>query len=407
MDIVASLKFLAIAIPALLLVITVVITVHEMGHFWAARLFGVKIDRFSLGFGKTLFARRDKQGVEWRIGALPIGGYVRFAADPDVAGVPDARDLAELRERIIEAEGPGAERRYYFFKPVWQRAVIAIAGPVANFLLAIFILGSLAWAIGIVVFPSRIGTVTPGSPAQSAGFRPGDEVISADGRRIQSFDLLHEYVAVRSGEPIRFEVRRGTQTIQITATPARVVAKDPSGNATVHEGLLGLGPDQTARPFRLRMGPGEAYSYGVRRTFDILGATLHYLGRIVQGRESGDQISGPIGMLQATGAVTKSAAQTEGPLWFRAASVAVVLSEWTAIISIGIGFLNLLPIPVLDGGHLLFYVYEAVARKPLRARVQELSLQVGLALLVCLMLFAGWNDLNRLGLFKFLGGLFT
>ena len=406
MFILGFVQWLASAVLPLLVIFTVVITVPELGHFLGARLFGVKVDRFSIGFGKTLLSRTDKSGVEWRLAALPFGGYVKFSGDANTNGVPDADDLAELKAEIIEAEGPGAERRYYHFKPVWQRALIAAAGPVSNFLLAIFIFGSLTWALGEDVIAARIGTVTPNSPAAHAGFQPGDEIVKADGHSIDSVQGLAQYVFIRGGEPITFEVRRAGQTVTLKAEPATVSITE-NGQEQGHKGQLGLGPDLNGRYRHVSYGPLEAYRQGAKTTWSILSDTTHYLGRIFRGRESGDQISGPIGMLKASGDTTKAAAAIQGPLWLKAANVALHDIELVALISIGIGFLNLLPIPVLDGGHLLFYAYEAVARKPLGARVQELGLQVGLALLVCLMLFAGWNDLHRQGLFKILGGLFS
>ncbi len=391
-------------IPSFLVVITLVVTVHELGHFWTARAFGVAVDRFSIGFGRALFSRRDRHGIEWRIGWMPLGGYVRFAGDENAASLPDQEDLDALRAHIIAREGAGAEKKYLHFKPLYQRALIVAAGPVSNFILAIFLFTLLFSVIGEGVMPAKVGEVLAGSPAASAGFKVGDEIVAADGGKLTGWDDFRRYVTLRNGVPIDFTVKRGGQTITLSATPADKLSKDPFG-ATQKTGQLGLAPSDD--PVRwVRYNPVEALGKGVDHTWDVLHTTIFYLGRMVTGHVGAEQLHGPLGIAQVTGAVTKDAAVHGGKdLGDRVIAVAFTLINLAAIISVSIGFMNLLPMPVLDGGHLLFYAYEWIARRPVAAKVQAAGYRVGLALLVCLMLFATWNDLHPQRVFEFLGAL--
>ncbi|WP_339914486.1 RIP metalloprotease [uncultured Brevundimonas sp.] len=388
-----------------LLVLTIVVTIHELGHFLVARAFKVKVDRFSIGFGRAVLSRTDRHGIEWRLGWLPLGGYVKFSGDLDSSAVPDQAGLDDLRQEIVAEQGAGAEKAYFYFKPIWQRALITAAGPFANFVLAITIFTVLFSALGVSVVPARVAEVFPDSAASRAGFQVDDRVIKVGGREISDFRDVGQFVALSSGSPLDFVVLRNGHEITLTATPVRTVRDDPI-SGPVRVGYLGLGwnprPGEVAY---IHYPPHKALGQAVMQTGDILGTTLTYLGRIVTGKESGDLLSGPLGIAKAAGGVTKRAAAATTDRGLQLANVSLMLIQFAAIVSIGIGFLNLLPIPVLDGGHLLFYGYEAVARRPVPANVQEVGYRVGLALLVGLMLFATWNDLQKLSLFKFLGGL--
>jgi len=385
-----------------LLVISVIITIHELGHFLTARLFKVAVDRFSLGFGPTIASWRDRGGVEWRVGALPLGGYVRFAGDDNAASIPDGDDLEVMRAHIVAREGVGAEKKYLHFKPLWQRALIVAAGPFANFALAV-VLFTLFFAIfGEQVTSNRIAEVTPGGAAQKAGFQVGDVVRAADGHTIGSFEDLKFYVQYRANVPIVFTVDRGAQTLDLTATPAGVADEDSGGRPL---GRLGL----SARGTRLvRHGPVETVALSVKRTYEVAATTLYYLSRIVTGHVPSNQIGSFIGIAHQTGDMTKRAIDTAHedhvPV---AVSLAFTALQLIAFLSISVGLLNLMPVPVLDGGHLLFYAYESVARRPLSANIQAAGYRVGLALLLGLMLFATWNDLQGLRVFHFLGGLIS
>ena len=388
-----------------LLVLTFIVTIHELGHFLVARAFGVKIDRFSVGFGKTIFGRVDRKGTEWRVAWLPLGGYVKFSGDLDASSVPDQAGLAELRQRVITEHGPGAERDYFHFKPIWQRALIVAAGPAANFLLAMVLLTGLFMALGEVIAAPRVGLVVPGSPAAAAGFLPGDLIRTINGRAVDEGADVTEIVMLSAGDPLRFTVDRAGREVQLTATPVRQVEQSAiAGRVRIARIGLGIQPLGSDIQFR-RLNPIEAAGRSAERIGSTISGTMTYVGRIFVGKESGDLLNGPIGIAKAAGGITQQSAAASDDPTLSALNVLVNLIQLAALISIGVGIVNLLPIPVLDGGHLLFYGYEAVARRPVPARVQEVSYRVGLALLAGLMLFATWNDLQKLSLFKFLGGL--
>ena len=390
-----------------LLVLTVVVTIHELGHYWAARACGVAIDQFSIGFGRRIFGWRDRQGVEWRVGWIPLGGYVKFSGDENVASVPDHENLAAMRERIDAVQGPGAASRYFHFKPVGQRAFITAAGPAANFILAIVLFAILLMSVGETVIPARVAAVEADSPAARAGFVVDDVIVRANGQKIENFFDLQQIIAVRSNAPTAFVVDRGGQLVTLNATPERRIRPDGMGGEQ-KIGVLGISsPAQMGERTVRRYGPLEAVAGGVERTWRVLSTTVYYLGRVVTGRESADQLGGPLRIAQASGQVAQSGAQGAPDLGSMLLGSGVALLGLTAVLSVGIGFMNLLPVPILDGGHLLFYAYEAVARRPLAAKVQAAGYRVGLALLLGLMLFATWNDLQQLRVFKFLGGLFS
>jgi|SRR5215217_27563 len=391
-----------------LFVLTLVVTIHELGHFWAARAFGTVIESFSIGFGKAIFKWRDKQGVEWRIGWLPLGGYVRFAGDDNAAStVPDQNDLAEMEAKILAHNDPSAVQKFYHFKPVWQRAIIAAAGPAANFVLAILLFALLAGTFGETRATPRISAVQPGSVAEQSGFQPGDIIRKADDQVIKDWRDVGAYASLRANVPVTFLIERGGREFELTATPREVESVDPTG-AKQKIGRLGLEGRPTADDItRVRYGPIEAIGYGFRQTWNVLDTTLFYLGRIVTGQVPADQIGGVIGIAKASDTVAKMGAEGAPTPALGLLGSFVALLSLSAVLSVSIGFLNLLPIPVLDGGHLLFYAYEAVARRPLAANVQAVGYRLGLALLLGFMLFAVWNDLQRYNVFNFLGGLFS
>ena len=393
-----------IYIVPFLLVLTFIVTIHELGHFLVARRFGVKVDRFSIGFGKTIVARTDKHGTEWRLAWLPLGGYVKFAGDLDASSVPDQAGLAELKQRVIAENGPGAERDYFHFKPIWQRALIVAAGPAANFLLALVLFTILFSVIGERIAAPRVAAVIPGSPAAEAGFLPSDRIVAINSRPVQDQSEVTQTVMMSAGDPLRFTVDRAGRQVDLIAIPRRVIQDDElSGRVRVAQIGLALRPQQEDYRFR-RLNPLEATSKGAEMIGTTVATTGTYIGRIFTGKESGDLLSGPIGIARAAGGATRQAVAADPAPGYIAVNLALTFLQFAAIVSIGIGIVNLLPIPVLDGGHLLFYAYEAVARRPVPARVQEVGYRVGLALLAGLMLFATWNDLQKLSLFKFLGG---
>lgn len=397
-----SLSNLVMSVGAFLIVLTIVVTIHELGHFLMAKSFGVAIDRFAIGFGKPIFRRLDKSGVEWRIGSLPLGGYVRFAGDADASSsVPDAEDLNDLRQQVIRQQGPDALKRYFHFKPIYQRALVVAAGPAANFVLSIFLFSLFAAVIGINVTRPQIGGVGADSAAASAGLQKGDLITSIDGHSVKDFKDLVEYVHLRAGDPLTFEFLRSGTPKSVVVTPRRVNVTDPLTHRSMQIGRIGVLPMSNST--RLQLPPVEAVRWGVGETWNIVSTTVTYLGRIVTGKESPSQLSSFLGMAQTAGSVVKDGADSSNNLQGKAAGVALNLLSFTALVSTAVGFMNLLPVPVLDGGHLVFYAYEAVAQRPLGAKFQAASYRIGLALLIGLMLFATWNDIQQRSIFNLLG----
>jgi len=392
----------ALYVVPFLFLITVIVTVHEFGHFLTARACGVAVDRFSIGFGRAIVSFKDRWGVEWRIGWLPLGGYVKFAGDDNAASVPDQEDLDSLQSRIAKREGVGAELRYFYFKPLWQRALIVAAGPAINFLFAIALFATLLATVGEPDASMHVMGVNPGSAAAAAGVRVGDVITAADGHHLDRFDDLQSYVQDRPGVLMDLTVTRSGHTLEIPITPGVDVQKSPAGGS-VKVGLLGISSQGMVR----RYAPLQALGRGVGMTWSTVERTGYYIGRMFAGK-AGWPFQGFFGAAHVTGAVTKEAIAASQTDHVNIALVlAVEFAQLAALLSTGIGLVNLLPIPVLDGGHLLFYAYEAVARRPLPAQAQAAGYRVGLALLVGLMLFTAWNDLQRMQLFHFLDALFS
>jgi regulator of sigma E protease len=355
------------------------IFIHELGHYFVGRWFGVKADTFSIGFGRELFGWTDKRGTRWKVGWLPLGGYVKFAGDMNPASTPtdDWLNLpAEERAKTFQA------------KKVWQRFLIVLAGPATNFLFAIV---AFMLIFGIYGYPSNtasVGEVKQGSVALAAGFQPGDRVLEINGRRIDTFADLATYVALRPSEPMDFRVQRGAGEVRLHATPREVSDTDQFGNRS-RIGQLGLG--QRDRPEFTRLSLWQLPGAAVAKTVDSVQTMLTALGQVVSGRRPLSELGGPLKIGQVAG---QQASQGWLPFfWFM------------TIVSINLGFINLLPIPLLDGGHLLFYAIEGVRRKPLRPEAQEWAFRTGLAVLLALMIFVTFNDLASFGLFEKLGGL--
>jgi regulator of sigma E protease len=353
-----------------LFVLTLVVFFHELGHFWVARRAGVRVVTFSLGFGPEIVGFNDRHGTRWRIAAVPLGGYVRFFGDEDAASTPDAARLSQMT---------AAERNEsFFYKPVAWRAAIVAAGPVANFLLAIAIFAIVFMVFGKQVTAPRVDQINPGSAAEMAGFKPGDLVREIDGAKVDSFSDMQRIVGSHAGQPLAFTVERGDRQVTLTATPELKEVKDPFGNSH-RTGLLGISRSLAAGDVTTqRFGPVEAIGMGVQETWFVVARTFDYLGGLVAGRESADQLGGPIRIAQVSGQVA-----TFG--------IGALLSL-AAVLSVSIGLLNLFPIPLLDGGHLLFYAFEAIRGRPLSARTQDIGFRIGLALVLMLMIFATWND---------------
>jgi regulator of sigma E protease len=362
-----------------LLVIGPLIFIHELGHYFAGRLFGVKADTFSIGFGRELTGWTDKRGTRWKVGWLPLGGYVKFKGDMNPASTPSDEWLslpAEERARTFQA------------KKVWQRFIIVAAGPVTNFLFAIVALMIIFGAVGYPTNPAVIGGFEPGNIAQAAGFRVGDRVVAVNGRGIDTFADLQTYVALRPDEPMDFTVRRGPAELQLHATPRAKIDTDRFGNQA-RIGRLGIGMSG-ARQFT-RLPLYQLPVAAVETTVDSVRTMITALGQVISGRRSLQELGGPLKIAQVSG---------------QQASLGWLPFFWLMVmVSINLGFINLLPIPLLDGGHLLFYLVEGIRRKPLRPEAQEWAFRTGLAVLLALMIFVTFNDLASFGLFNGLGRL--
>jgi len=361
-----------------LFIITVVVFFHELGHFWVARKCGVRVEVFSIGFGRALFSWVDKHNTIWKIGWLPLGGYVKFFGDENAASNPDAQKLKAMPQN--------ARQDIFHFKPLWQRAAIVAAGPFANFLLAIVIFAGMYTILGQQIATPIVDQVVEASAAERAGFLSGDVVVAIDNKKIKSFSDIRRKVAVSAGKDILFTVERGGLAVDLIARPDLIEETDRFGNQ-YHIGRLGItGISDPSRMEHVRYDPITSVWLGVRETGFIIEQTFIAIGRIIAGREKADALGGPIRIAQISGQM---------------ASLGIIaLLNLTAIISVSIGLINLFPIPMLDGGHLLFYGYEAIFRRPMPEKVQAIGMRIGLALVVTLFVFVTWNDLARINPFS-------
>ncbi|MTH97873.1 RIP metalloprotease RseP [Roseibium sp. RKSG952] len=375
MEFLSSLYGLLIGtIVPFLFVLTIIVFFHELGHFAVARWCRVKIDAFSVGFGSELIGFTDRKGTRWKLSAIPLGGYVKFAGDENAASVPD-------RDRIA-AMSPEERATAFVAKPVWQRAAVVAAGPVANFILAIAIFAMIFGVFGRTVITPMIETVQPNSAAAEAGLQSGDMVLAIDGKPVQTFSQMQRIVSASAGIPLTLQIERGNAVRDVVVTPQYREITDRFGN-TQRLGLLGVSRSPKADDLiSQKFGPISAIGEGAKETLYIVERTGDYLWGVISGRESADQIGGPIRVAQVSGQVAN-----EG---------IVPLLSLAAVLSVSIGLLNLLPIPMLDGGHLVFYFAEAVRGKPLSARVQDIGFRIGIAIVLMLMVFATWNDVLHL-----------
>ncbi len=364
-------------VACFILLIGPLVFVHELGHFLVARFFGVKVEVFSIGFGREILGWTDRLGTRWKFGWLPLGGYVRFAGDMNGASVEDAgwREL------------PAAEQAQIFHaKPVWQRALIVLAGPVTNLFAAVIILAGFAFAYGEGQTPPVIATVQKGSPAAVAGLQPGDRITEINGRSIENFDQIFPMVQDRPGDRLNVQIDRGGETKLIELVPASVRQVDRFGNE-YRIGRVGIGamPERIIRPVSLL----EAPLVGLERTVSIMDRMVTGLWQLISGRRSIQELGGPIKIAQISGEAAVLGVQE--------------FIYLAALISINLGFINLLPVPMLDGGHLTFYAVEAIQRRPVSPRTMEIAFRSGMYVLLALMAFVTLNDLASLGLWRLAG----
>jgi regulator of sigma E protease len=366
------------SIAAFLIVLTILVFVHEMGHYLVARWRGVRVETFSIGFGNEIFGWTDKTGTRWKISWIPLGGYVKFFGD---AGVSSAGPAQEV---------PLSEREHSFhYKPLGSRAVIVVAGPVANFLFAILLFAGLYATIGQPYTAPVIAEVQPDTVAAQAGFRGGDRLVEVDGFSVQRFEDLMQLVLANPGRQMQFVVLRDGQRVVLNATPGTRVLTDRNGRER-NVGYLGV---RSAGFEQIRRGPAEAVWFAAKQTWFVSAQTLITVRRMIWGTAPADDLRGPVGIAQLSGEVAQFGI---GPVL-----------EFMALLSISLGLINLFPVPLLDGGHLLFYAFEAVRGRPLGPRAQEYGFRLGLALVLMLMIFATWRDFVRPdGIIDLMRGLF-
>ena len=354
-----------------LFVLTIVVFVHELGHFLVGRWCGVDVKTFSIGFGRELFGFNDRHGTRWRFALIPLGGYVKFSGDADASSAPDdaavSRMSAQERARSFPAQS------------LAERAAIVAAGPIANFLLAILIFAGSAFFFGKQVLIPRVETVVAGSAAEKAGLKAGDIVIAIDGQKVTSFSDMQRIVSTRPEERLEVSIERDGGTVTLPVTPSLTEMKTQLGTQRI--GVIGVKASPRPEDWRTqRFGLLESAKSGFVETWFVVTRTYDYIAKLLTGRESTDQLSGPIRIAQVSGIVASS-----GGL--------LGLINLAAILSVSIGLMNLVPVPMLDGGHLLFYLYEALRGRPLSPRAQEIGFRLGLALVLMLMLFVTWNDI--------------
>ena len=360
-----------------LLVIGPLIFIHELGHYFVGRWFGVKAETFSIGFGREVAGWTDRRGTRWKLGWLPLGGYVKFKGDMNPASQPSPEWLslpAEERNQTFQA------------KSVWQRFLIVLAGPAVNLLFAVLIFAFFFASFGEPRTPPVVAGVVAGSAAEKAGIRPGDRVVSVAGKEVSRFEDIARIVSLRPAERLSLTVLRDGSTIAMAATPKVQVERDRFGNE-FKKGLLGISP---TRPVMAEVSLLGAPAAAVRQTWTIISVSLEGLGQIITGRRSVKELGGPLKIAKFSG--EQASLGWLSFLWFM------------AVISINLGFINLLPIPLLDGGHLLFYLIEGVRRKPLKPETQEWAFRTGLAALLALMIFVTFNDLASFGVWSRLAG---
>ena len=359
-------------------VIGPLVFLHELGHYLAGRAFGVHAEVFSIGFGREILGWNDRRGTRWQVGWMPMGGYVKFAGDMNPASQPTDEWLAL----------PPAERaRTFQAKPVWQRFLIVAAGPLSNFVVAVAIIAAFLFAYGEIRTPPVIAGLTEHSVARAAGLRPGDRIVEVAGRGTASFEEISHIVLLRPGESLPVRYLRGGTVRSATLVPATVEEGDRFGNR-FRKGVIGI---RSVQPEVVPVGAGRVVPLAVVKTGQLLRTMVDTIVQVVTGRRSYKELGGPLKIAQISG--------QQATLGFAA------LASLMAMISINLGFINLLPIPMLDGGHLLFYLIEGVRRRPVPAAAQEWAFRSGFALLLAFMLFVTANDLGSFGLWQRLAGL--
>jgi regulator of sigma E protease len=371
MDVISA---IATYLVPFLIILSVVVFVHEFGHYLVARWAGVRVDVFSIGFGPELFGINDRAGTRWKFSALPLGGYVKMHGDADPTS-----STVDLSAKPDPDSFPS--------KTVWQRMAIVAAGPLANLLFAIVVLALLFATVGRPFTPAVIGEVQQGSAAAEADLLPGDRIVAVNQEPLASFEQLQGIVRNQPGVPLTFAIERDGQTLDVVVTPRETAIEDRFGQ--IHRiGLIGI--SRSGVEFK-RSNPLFALAEGGVETYRLITGTLHALGQIVVGSRTTEELGGPLRIAQMSGEIAKDGVVPV--IWF------------TAVLSINLGLINLFPIPLLDGGHLVLYAIEALRGRPLTERSQEVAFRFGLIVVLSLMVFATWNDLVQLNVIEFFKGL--
>lgn len=365
-----------------LVALTILVFFHELGHFWVARLAKVRVEVFSVGFGAELFGWNDKAGTRWKIGVIPLGGYVKMFGQSDLPGDED-----EDRPPLTDKEKAVS----FQHKTLAQRTAIVAAGPIANFLLSVVLIAGLMATFGAARPYAGVGEMMPGSAAAEAGFEAGDRIVSIDGEAVEWFSDLVRIVSVQPEMLLKIKVRRGDDEFVLTATPKRHQQPGAEGK-TVEIGLLGVRYDPQQMHYE-RQNPLMAVWLGIQQTASLTEKTLSFLGQVISGRQGTEGIGGPLRIVQYAGITFQSGIEN--------------FILFLAVLSINLGLINLFPIPILDGGHLLFFAVEAIRGRPLGPQAQEYGFRFGLILVLILMVFVTWNDLVQLRVFEFIKELVT
>jgi regulator of sigma E protease len=363
-----------------LIILTVLVFVHEMGHYLVARKNGVKVEVFAVGFGSELFGWTDRLGTRWKICAVPLGGYVKMFGDGDITS---STNLEDANESFEEKENA------FHHKSLGARAAIVVAGPAANFLFAIILLAGLYSIVGQRYAPPIIDKITTGSSADIAGLVIGDEILQVNEKNIKRFDELQRIVRPNPGKELKFLIRRDNEILLKTVIPQLVEGKDASGSKIVY-GLLGVVSEQTTF---IRHNPLTSFGLAMEETWVIVSQTLIHVTEMIRGERTTEELGGPIRIAKLSGAVADAGLTSS--IWFM------------AVLSINLGLINLFPVPVLDGGHLFFYLLEFIRGKPLEAKMQGIASYVGLVLVISLMIFVTWNDLVQLNITNFIISIFN
>lgn len=384
----AELLYLFLAAIAFFVVISALVFFHELGHYSVARAFGMKVERFSIGFGKAIWQRRSKSsGTNWMISRIPLGGYVKFAGDAGAASNPDQAALEQIRA------DHGDVSDIFHFRPVWQRALVVLAGPIANFILAAILFAIAVMWVGTTHPEALIGEVEAESAAAQAGMLPGDKIVAMDGRDISDWVDMARHIQLRGNTPIETVIERGGRLETIIVVPRMIEDKDFIGGRMTR-GKFGVGLSPDAEMETRTYNPVTALMFGTQQVGNTISATGHYIGRIFNGKEDGKQL-GSVGRIATmVGKSTVDVARTEIPVSDKVKAFTFRMLQLAAAISVALGFANLIPIPMLDGGHLMFYAYEAVAGKPLSQKKQELGFRVGMAVLLALFVVLTINDIG-------------